>query len=170
MATGDRPVEQRIIPTLMFVGKVCGKAEEAIQTYMSIFHDAKLDSVLRYGRDNAPDRENTIRHAAFTLEGQKFAAMDSAREHDFSFNEAISFIVNCDTQAEVDYYWEKLSAVPSAEACGWLKDRYGVSWQITPIAMREMLSDKDPAKVARLTAAFLKMKKFDIAALKETIR
>jgi len=170
MAMGDRPVEQRIIPTLMFVGKVCGKAAEAIQTYMSIFHDSKLDSVLRYGRDNAPDRENTIKHAGFTLEGQKFAAMDSAREHNFSFNEAISFIVNCDTQAEVDYYWEKLSAVPSAEACGWLKDKYGLSWQVTPTAMREMLSDKDPAKVARLTAAFLKMKKFDIAALKETIR
>ena len=97
---------------------------------------------------------------------KEFAAMDSAREHDFTFNEAISFLVHCDTQEEIDNYWSKLSAVPEAEQCGWLKDKYGFSWQITPSIMDEMLTDKDETRIARVTQAFLKMKKFDIALLK----
>jgi predicted 3-demethylubiquinone-9 3-methyltransferase (glyoxalase superfamily) len=88
----------------------------------------------------------------------------------FKFNEAISFIVYCDTQKEIDYYWEKLSAVPEAEQCGWLKDKYGLSWQIVPTAMTQMLKDKDKKKLARVTEAFLKMKKFDIAALKRAYK
>jgi predicted 3-demethylubiquinone-9 3-methyltransferase (glyoxalase superfamily) len=93
--------------------------------------------------------------------------MDSAHEHNFSFNEAVSFMVYCDTQKEIDYYWEKLSAVPEAEQCGWLKDKYGLSWQIVPTAMDEMMKDKDEKKIARVTEAFLKMKKFDLAELKK---
>ena len=93
--------------------------------------------------------------------------MDSARVHNFAFNEAISFMVYCDSQEEIDYYWGKLSAVPAAEQCGWLKDRYGLSWQIVPTVMDEMLKAKDRNKVARVTEAFLKMKKFDIEALKQ---
>ena len=93
--------------------------------------------------------------------------MDSAREHKFAFNEAISFIVPCDTQEEIDYYWEKLSADPKAEQCGWLKDKYGLSWQIVPAVMHEMMKDKDQKRMARVTEAFLDMKKFDIAKLKE---
>jgi predicted 3-demethylubiquinone-9 3-methyltransferase (glyoxalase superfamily) len=85
----------------------------------------------------------------------------------FKFNESISFMVYCDTQEEIDYYWEKLSAVPEAEQCGWLKDKYGMSWQIVPTVMEEMMKDKDEKKIARLTEAFLKMKKFDIAELKK---
>jgi predicted 3-demethylubiquinone-9 3-methyltransferase (glyoxalase superfamily) len=100
------------------------------------------------------------------LENQWFAAMDSAHEHKFKFNEAISFMVYCDTQAEIDEYWEKLSAVPEAEQCGWLKDRYGVSWQIVPTAMDEMMSQGTSDQMGRVTEAFLKMKKFDIAELK----
>jgi predicted 3-demethylubiquinone-9 3-methyltransferase (glyoxalase superfamily) len=92
--------------------------------------------------------------------------MDSARTHDFAFNEAISFIINCDTQEEIDYYWERLSADPKAEQCGWLKDKYGLSWQIVPTAMEKMLKGKDEKKIARVTEAFLKMKKFDIDTLK----
>ena len=92
--------------------------------------------------------------------------MDSAREHKFAFNEAISFIVHCDTQSEIDYFWESLSADPNAEQCGWLKDKYGLSWQVTPTIMNEMLSANDQKRTARVTQAFLKMKKFDIAALK----
>ena len=91
--------------------------------------------------------------------------MDSAYDHKFTFNEAISFIVNCDTQEEINYYWDKLSAVPEAEQCGWLKDKYGLSWQIVPTIMNDMMQDKDPKKMARVTEAFLKMKKFDIAEL-----
>jgi len=167
MFTGDREIKQNITPTLMFVGKQCGKAEEAINTYASLFRKAKVGDILRYGKGEEPDKEGTIKHAAFTLEGQEFAAMDSARPHDFTFNEAISFMVHCDTQKEIDHYWGKLSAVPEAEQCGWLKDKYGLSWQIVPTAMDEMLKDKDKKRTARVTEAFLKMKKFDIAKLKE---
>jgi predicted 3-demethylubiquinone-9 3-methyltransferase (glyoxalase superfamily) len=105
--------------------------------------------------------------ADFTLLGQWFAAMDSAREHHFAFNEAVSFMVNCDTQEEIDYYWGKLSAVPEAEQCGWLKDKYGLSWQIVPTAMDEMMKNASDEQMARVTEAFPKMKKFDIAKLKE---
>ena len=101
----------------------------------------------------------------FMLEGQWFAAMDSARQHGFAFNEAISLMVYCDDQSEIDYYWEKLSAVPQAEQCGWIKDKYGLSWQIVPTAMDQMLEDSDSERAARVTKAFLKMKKFDIAEL-----
>jgi predicted 3-demethylubiquinone-9 3-methyltransferase (glyoxalase superfamily) len=166
MFMGDREITQRITPTLMFVGDVVGKAEEAISFYVSVFHDARVGDVLRYGRGEEPDKEGTIKHASFTLEGQEFASMDSARTHDFAFNEAISFIINCDTQEEIDYYWERLSADPKAEQCGWLKDKYGLSWQIVPTAMEKMLKGKDEKKIARVTEAFLKMKKFDIDTLK----
>jgi predicted 3-demethylubiquinone-9 3-methyltransferase (glyoxalase superfamily) len=167
MYFGEREIKQRIIPTLMFVGDVCGKAEEAINFYASIFHHAKVGDILRYSKGEEPDKEGTIKHAAFILEDQEFATMDSALLHNFTFNEAISFMVHCKTQDEIDYYWEKLSAVPEAEQCGWLKDKYGFSWQIVPTEMDEMLKDKDEAKIARVTEAFLKMKKFDIAKLED---
>ncbi|MEZ4657827.1 MAG: VOC family protein [Caldilineaceae bacterium] len=101
----------------------------------------------------------------FRLRDQWFAAMDSAHEHNFAFNEAISLIVKCETQAEIDYYWEKLSAAPEAEQCGWCKDKFGVSWQITPTAMDAMMATGSKEQIARVTQAFLPMKKFDIAAL-----
>jgi predicted 3-demethylubiquinone-9 3-methyltransferase (glyoxalase superfamily) len=166
MFMGDRKIKQKITPTLMFVRDVCGKAEEAINFYASIFNNAKVGDILRYGRGEEPDKEGTVKHAAFTLLGQEFAAMDSARSHNFTFNEAISLMVHCDTQEEIDYYWGKLSADPKAEQCGWLKDKYGLSWQIVPNAMDEMFKEKDEKKIARVTEAFLKMKKFDIGALK----
>ena len=167
MFAGGREIKQKITPTFMFVGKQSGKAEQAINFYASVFHNTKVDSIFRYGANDAPDKAGTVKYAAFALEGEQFAAMDSAREHNFTFNEAISLMVNCDTQEEVDYYWGKLSADPKAEACGWLKDKYGLSWQVFPNVMEKMLSDSDEKKVARVTEAFLKMKKFDIAKLKE---
>src|SRR5262249_1231125 len=166
MFVGNRETKQRIIPTLMFVGTQCGKTEEAMNFYTSVFPKAKVGEIVRYGKSEQPDKEGTVKHASFTLEGQEFAGMDSAGSHNFNFNEAISLIVHCDTQKEIDHYWEKLSADPKAEACGWLKDRYGLSWQIVPTAMDEMLKDPDETKLARLTEAFLKMKKFDIAKLR----
>jgi predicted 3-demethylubiquinone-9 3-methyltransferase (glyoxalase superfamily) len=156
-----------IVPSLMFVGAVCGKAEEAINFYLSIFKDSKMGAMHRYSTGQEPDKAGTVMFADFMLEEQWFAAMDSAREHRFAFNEAVSFIVNCETQEEIDYYWERLSAVPEAEQCGWLKDKYGLSWQIVPTAMEEMLKDKDEKKIARVTEAFLKMKKFDLAELQK---
>ena len=152
----------------MFVGEQCGKAEAAIKFYISVFNNAKIGSILRYGKGEEPDREGTIKHAAFTLEDQGFAAMDSARNHNFTFNEAISFMVECETQEEIDYYWEKLTAGGGQESmCGWLKDKFGVSWQVTPTGLDEMLRDRDTEKVERVTNAFLKMKKFDIEELKK---
>jgi predicted 3-demethylubiquinone-9 3-methyltransferase (glyoxalase superfamily) len=155
-----------LVPSLMFVGKNCGKVEEAINFYTSMFKASKVGQMFRYGANQEPDKEGTIMFADFMLENQWFAAMDSAREHDFTFNEAISFIVNCDTQEEIDYYWEKLSAVPEAEQCGWLKDRHGLSWQIVPTALDEMMRSGSPEQIAHITQAFLKMKKFEVSALK----
>jgi predicted 3-demethylubiquinone-9 3-methyltransferase (glyoxalase superfamily) len=167
MFMGDYKTKQRIIPTLLFVGKQNGKAEEAINFYSSVFGNSRVGDVLRYSKGEEPDKEGNVKHASFMLEDQDFAAMDSAREHNFAFNEAISFMVHCNTQKEIDYYWEKLSAYPEAEQCGWLKDKYGLSWQIVPNIMDEMLKDNDEKKIARVTEAFLQMKKLDIAKLKE---
>ena len=163
---GGSEIKQKITPVLMFVGNVCGKAEEAVNFYASVFRNAQVDHILRYGKGEEPDKQGTLKYAAFRLEGKEFGAMDSAHDHPFVFNESISFIVYCDTQEEIDYYWEKLSAVPEAEQCGWLKDKYGLSWQIIPTALYGMVSDKDGNKRARVTEAFLKMKKFDIETLK----
>jgi len=165
MYMGDFEIKQKITPTLMFVGDQCGNAEEAIQFYKSLFNHASVGNILRYGEDAPPNKPNTIQHVDFVLENQTFAAMDSAYEHNFTFNEAISLMVMCDTQVEIDYYWDKLSAVPEAEQCGWLKDKYGFSWQIIPMSMNEMMQTKDAAKLAKVTEAMLKMKKFDIAEL-----
>ena len=162
----DEEIEQPITPALTFVGDVCGRAEEAVTFYTSVFPDSKVGSVLRYNEGEEPDKEGTIKHASFALAGHRFAAMDSARDHDFGFNEAISFMVGCDTQDEIDYYWASLSAVPEAEQCGWLKDKYGLSWQIVPSILNELLGGGTKEQSARVTEAFLQMKKFDIAELK----
>jgi predicted 3-demethylubiquinone-9 3-methyltransferase (glyoxalase superfamily) len=156
-----------IVPSLMFVGDVCGKAEEAINFYLSVFKNSKKGIIARYPKGMEPDQEGTLMFSDFILENQWFAAMDGAHEHKFSFNEAISLMVYCDTQEEIDGYWEKLSAVPEAEQCGWLKDRYGVSWQIVPTAMDEMMSQGTPEQMRRVTEAFLAMKKFDLAELQK---
>ncbi len=164
---GGRPIAQKITPVLTFTGNVCGKTEEAIKLYTSMFPKSDIQFVQRYGQNQEPDKEGTVQYAHFTLGGQEFGAMDSAREHKFNFNEAISFIVECEDQKEVDYFWEKLSAVPESEQCGWLKDKFGVSWQIQPTIMNDMMTKGTPEQIARVTQAFLKMKKFDIAALKK---
>ena len=154
-----------IIPSLMFTGDVCGKAEQAMKFYTGIFDNSKLGIVARYGPGQAPDREDTVMFEDYMLLGQWFASMDSARAHEFSFNEAVSLMVHCDTQAEIDYFWKQLSAVPQAEQCGWLKDKFGVSWQIVPAQMGELMGGTAEQR-ARVTRAFLKMKKFDIATLR----
>ena len=159
-------IGQAIVPTLMFVGDVCGKAEEAVNHYTSVFLESKIDHVVRYGEGEESDRPGTIRHLYFALDGYKLAAMDSARDHDFGFNEAISFIVGCETQDEIDHYWDKLTAVPEAEQCGWLKDRFGLSWQVVPSALDELLSRGTEEQIVHVTQAFLQMKKCDIAELR----
>jgi len=155
-----------IVPSLLFVGDVCGKAEEASNFYLSVFKNTKRGITACYPKGMEPDKEGTLMFTDFMIENHWFAAMDSAREHNFAFNEAISLIIPCETQDKIYYFWEKLSAVPQAEQCGWLKDKYGLSWQITPAIMDEMMSRGTKEQIARLTQVFLPMKKFDIAKLK----
>lgn len=177
--TSENKITQTIIPVLMYVGSVCGKAEEAINFYTSVFsarpgrdlasggRDGKIEMIVCYHKGEEPDKEGTVQYAHFTLNGMEFGAMDSAHEHNFSFNEAISFIVHCNTQEEIDYYWNKLSAVPESEQCGWLKDKYGLSWQIVPTILDEMMKDKDKKRVDRVTKSFLAMNKLNIKKLEE---
>lgn len=168
----ERPL---VIPSLMFIGDLTGKAEEATDFYLSVFKGApsaglgevKRGTIARYPAGMEPDKESTVMFTDFELGGQWFAAMDSGRMHDFNFNEAVSLLVNCDTQEEIDYFWQKLSAVPESEQCGWLKDKYGVSWQINPQRMNEMMETGTPEQIARVTEAFLSMKKFDITTLEK---
>lgn len=160
-------VRPPIIPSLLFVGDQCGNAEEATDFYLSIFKDSKRGEIARYPAGMEPEQEGNVMFTDFMLEGQWFAAMDSGQQHDFAFNEAVSLLVNCDTQEEIDYYWKKLSAVPEAEQCGWLKDKYGVSWQVSPTNMDAMLQGNDRARIERVTQAFLAMKKLDLAKLQD---
>lgn len=168
-ATGD--FSQIIVPTFIFAQNVSGKAEEAINFYTSVFseygNDSKVISLFRYGADQKPEQEGTIMFADFKLNGQIFAAMDSARDHNFTFNEAISFVVNCNNQKELDHFWDKLSegGDPKAQMCGWLKDKYGLSWQIVPTILGELLSSKEDGKSKRVMQKVLQMKKLDIEEL-----
>jgi predicted 3-demethylubiquinone-9 3-methyltransferase (glyoxalase superfamily) len=171
--TPEQDIKQKIIPVVMFVGEMVGRGEEAVNFYTSIFSEAnsklssKVKMALHYGKGEEPDKEGSLKYASFELLGQEFGLMDSAHEHKFAFNEATSFIIPCDTQEEIDYFWEKLSADPKAEQCGWLKDKFGFSWQVSPVAMDEMMKNGTPEQIDRVTKAFLLMKKFDIAKLQE---
>ena len=171
MHMASRPVRQKIVPTLMYTGAVAGQAEAAVELYASVFENSGLGEILRWGEGEGPDRPGTVKHAAFALEGQEFAAMDSAYDHKFTFTEAVSFMRRCETQVEIDRFWSALTADGGQESmCGWLKDKFGVSWQITPAVLDGMLRDPDERKVERVTEAFLKMKKFDLAELEKAFR
>jgi predicted 3-demethylubiquinone-9 3-methyltransferase (glyoxalase superfamily) len=154
-----------ILPCLTFSGKSNGWAKSAIDLYLSVFRNSKRGLFVPYGPGQEPNKPGTVMFADFMLEGQWLAAMDSAAAHGFAFNEAVSLLVRCGTQEEIDYYWERLSAVPEAEQCGWLKDPFGVSWQVSPAIMEEMLREGTRDQVASVTQAFLSMKKFDLKAL-----
>ncbi len=158
----ERP---NIIPSLLFTGDKCGQAEEAIDFYVDVFKNSKKGSVSTYAEGQAPNKNARIAYGDFMVENYWMVAMDSGVENDHPFSEALSFIVKCDDQKEIDYYWERLSAVPEAEQCGWLKDKFGVSWQIVPKVMEEILGTTDEEKVQRVTQVFLKMKKIDIEKL-----
>ncbi len=159
-------VGQTITPFLMFVGKQSGRAEEALRLYTSVFKNSDVVGILRYGPGET-DPEGTVKHAQFRLNGEVFMVMDSALQHPFTFTEAISFVVNCKTQEEVDYFWEKLSAGGEKSRCGWLKDKFGVSWQVVPTIVGELLQDQDAGKAGRVMQAALQMDKIDIKTLKQ---
>jgi predicted 3-demethylubiquinone-9 3-methyltransferase (glyoxalase superfamily) len=146
------------------------QAEEAAKCYTSIFKNSKIGRITRYGREGHEIHgisEGTVMTVAFQLEGQEFVALNGGPQ--FTFTEAISFIVNCESQEEVDYYWEKLSegGDEKAQVCGWLKDKFGVSWQIIPTDLTEMVNDPDPEKSERVIKVMLQMKKMDIKTLKQ---
>lgn len=155
---------QKITPFLWFNNQ----AEEAANFYVSLFKNAQVNSVTRYDEAGAKVSgvpAGSIMTVAFTLEGEEFTALNGGPV--FTFNESISFVINCETQEEVDHFWENLSSVPESEQCGWCKDKYGVSWQIVPKQLGEMLGDKDPEKAGRVMQAMLQMKKLDIATLQK---
>jgi predicted 3-demethylubiquinone-9 3-methyltransferase (glyoxalase superfamily) len=160
-----------ITPALMFAGKKkAGMAEEAVNFYLSVFKDSKMGTLLRHPVGSEFDKEGTVQFADFMIEGTWLGVMDSGYEHGFDFNESISFIVPCESQKEIDYYWDKLSAVPEAEQCGWLKDKFGVSWQVVPTRMDEMMGSGTKEQIDRVTQAFLPMKKFIIADLEKAYK
>ena len=157
---------QKITSFLTFVGKQSGKAEEAINFYVSLFNNSSIDKIEHYDTGEEQLKE-TVMYATFSLDGQEFMAMDGGREHPFTFTEAISLFVNCETQAEVDQLWEKLSKGGENQGPGWIKDKYGVSWQIVPTVLGELLNDTDPEKSKRVMNAMLQMGKIDMEKLKQ---
>jgi len=157
---------QKITPFLWFDDQ----AEEAVSFYTSIFRNSRIVGMTRYGEEGAEASgrpEGTVMTVAFQLDGQEFVALNGGPI--FKFTEAVSFVVNCESQDEVDHYWEKLSAGgdPKAQQCGWLRDKYGLSWQVVPAVLGELLSNPDPEKSRRVMKAMLQMKKIDIATLKQ---
>jgi predicted 3-demethylubiquinone-9 3-methyltransferase (glyoxalase superfamily) len=161
-------IVQKITPCLWFDNQ----AEEAAQFYVSTFKNSRMGTMTRYGKEGFEihgRREGSVMTVTFRLEGQEFTALNGGPH--FKFTEAISFVVQCETQAEIDYYWHKLGdgGDVKAQQCGWLKDKYGISWQIVPAALLEMIATMEPSKSARVMKALLQMKKLDLSALKQAV-
>jgi predicted 3-demethylubiquinone-9 3-methyltransferase (glyoxalase superfamily) len=158
-------VGQKITPFLMYVGPQHGRAEAALRLYTDVFADSQVDGIWHYGAEEG-DSAGAVKHAQFALSREKFMALDGGAGHAFNFNEAISLEIRCTTQSEVDYFWDKLTADGGEEgSCGWLKDKFGVSWQVVPQVLYEMLSNPDAAKTARVSRAIFQMEKLDIDML-----
>ncbi|MEO7992027.1 MAG: VOC family protein [Chryseolinea sp.] len=153
-------VGQRITPCFLFTGKQYGRVDEAIEHYSSIFKDLSVDGTLRYGDNESPDVKGKVKHTQLTLNGQKLMMMESAHAHNFTFTEGVSLTIHCEDQEEVDYYWEKLTESGAESMCGWLKDKFGVSWQIIPVMLSKIMSD--PAKAGKVAKAFMSMRKINI--------
>lgn len=155
---------QKIAPCLMFTGKQAGRTEQAMNYYMSLFKNSGVQILARYEHGEG-DMEGNIKHARFTLNDEDFIAMDSHLQNDFSFTPAVSFMVFCKTQEEIDYFWNNLTNGGKEIECGWLEDKFGVSWQIVPEKLNQLLSDPDAAKAKKAMHAMLQMKKLVIAEL-----
>ena len=153
-------IGQKIIPCLMFTGKQYGRVDEAIEHYASIFKNVSVGTIRRYGANELPDSEGKVKHVQIAVDGQKFTLMESAAEHKFTFTEGVSLTVYCETQQEIDYYWEKLTESGKESMCGWLKDKFGVSWQIIPSMLGKIMSD--PSKAGKAAQAFMSMRKLNI--------
>jgi len=159
------PVAQKLTPGFMFVGSVWGRAEEALEFYTKVFKNASVIYRMPNDGTEPPEAAHTVKYASIVLEGEPFSLMDGSKEAPFSFEQAISFMVSCETQDEVDYYWAALTEGGKEVQCGWLADRFGMPWQIVPTAFTRMMSTGTKEQIMRVTAAFMKMKKFDIATL-----
>lgn len=155
-------VNQKIVPCFLFVGNSFGKAEKALNYYTSVIENSKIQGVLKY-ENTKTEIDGTVMHSQFLLNDAVFMAMDGPGEHHYTFSPATSFVIECDTQKEIDYYWEKLGDGGKYNQCGWLDDQFGISWQIIPKVLAELMSDQ--AKAPRVIQAFLKMQKFDIETL-----
>lgn len=164
---GAQKISQKITPNMLFSNTANGKAEAAVKYYTEVFENSEIDTISRYGPGEAQSAQAQVNFSSFKLCGINFSAMDHGYDVDFTFNEAFSLMVLCQNQKEIDYYWEKLSAVPEAEQCGWLKDQFGVSWQIVPVNLQELLSQGSKEGKEEIYKIFLKMKKIDIAALEK---
>jgi len=163
-------VGQTVTPSLLFVGAQQGRAEAAMEHYTSIFPNSHIEGVLRYDGSGA-DPAGTVQHAQFKLDGEVFMAMDSALAHDFGFNEGVSLIVGCETQDEVDHYWRALTSDGGSESmCGWLADRFGVSWQVVPEVVDRLLGDPDREAAGRVMQALLGMRKLNVSELEAAFR
>ena len=158
------PAGQKIVPSFMFTQEQSGRAEEAINFYTSIFDNSKIEFISRYEKGEG-DVEGHIKHARFTLNGQVFVAMESSGPHQFKFNEAVSIVVPCDDQEEIDYYWNKLTEGGKESQCGWLKDKFGVSWQIVPTVLGKLMSS--PEKSKKVMEVVMRSIKFNIKELEE---
>ena len=160
-------INQKIVPHIWLEKD----AEKAAGFYVSVFKNSNILETAYYPKASeavSGQKAGSVMTVKFEIEGQEFMVLNGGPA--FRPNEAISFMVYCDTQEEIDYYWDRLSFVPEAEICGWLKDRFGVTWQIVPTVLEAMMTDKEPEKVERVTAAFLKMKKFEIGELKKAYK
>ena len=159
--TANESTDRSVIPSLLFTGARFGRAEEAIDFYCSVFEPSSSEMLTHYPAES--EFAGKVLFSQFRLDTARFIAMDGPGTHEFSFNEAVSLVVDCDTQEEIDYYWEKLTAGGEESMCGWLADKFGVSWQIVPAVIAELMSD--PEKAARVTKAFMNMRKLDISTL-----
>ncbi|MBI5915620.1 MAG: VOC family protein [Bacteroidetes bacterium] len=159
---------QKFSPCLMFTEAQHGRAEEAINFYTSLFNNSSIGGIARYEAGEGDPAVGTVKHAEFRLEGNLFMAMDSSMLHGFGFNEAFSLVINCEGQDEVDFFWNKLIADGGAESqCGWLKDKFGLSWQVVPTELLKLLSDPDPARAQRAMGAMMQMQKIEIEKLRQ---
>lgn len=153
-------VGQKIAPCLLFAGSQYARAEEAIKHYSTIFRNTELDGILRYEKTDAPEQVGSVKHAQLRIDSQTFMFMDSLESQDLSFSEGVSLTIHCETQEEIDYYWNKLTEGGEESRCGWLKDKFGVSWQVIPMILSQIMSNPDKADKA--AQAFMHMRKFEI--------
>lgn len=170
LATEEQLCPYSIVPVVMFGDDVAGQAEEAMKFYSHVFNRTKYRGVYHYPKGLGSGNRDYLMHGELQLEGQCFGFMDSLQEHGFNFNEGISLMVHCDNQQEIDDYWAELSTEPETESCGWLKDKYGMHWQVVPKVLDDMRKEGSASALKSLTATYLKMKKLDISLLEKAYK